>query len=41
VLVATGDGAVAFAEVQPPGKRRMSAADWINGRGVEAGRRFE
>jgi methionyl-tRNA formyltransferase len=41
VLVAVGEGAVAFAEVQPPGKRRMSAADWVNGRGVEAGQRFE
>ena len=41
VLVATGEGAVSFGEVQPPGKRRMSSADWINGRGVEAGRRLE
>ena len=40
VLVGTGKGAVAFAEVQPPGKRRMDAADWVNGRGVEAGQRF-
>jgi methionyl-tRNA formyltransferase len=40
VLVATGVGGVAFAEVQPPGGRRMSAADWVNGRGVEAGQRF-
>lgn len=41
VLVMTADGGVAFAEAQPPGKRRMSAADWVNGRGVEAGQRFE
>jgi methionyl-tRNA formyltransferase len=41
VLVAAGEGAIAFAEAQPPGKRRMSSADWINGRGVEAGRRLE
>jgi methionyl-tRNA formyltransferase len=40
-LVTAGEGAVAFAEVQPPGSRRMSATDWINGRGVEVGRRFE
>jgi methionyl-tRNA formyltransferase len=40
VLVATGDGGVAFFEAQPPGKRRMSASDWVNGRGVEAGQRF-
>ena len=41
VLVLTGEGGVSFAEVQPPGKRRMSAVDWINGRGVEPGQRFE
>ncbi len=41
VVVATGTGAVGFAEAQPPGKRRMSSADWINGRGVEAGQHFE
>lgn len=41
VLVLTGEGGVFFAEVQPPGKRRMSAADWINGRGVHTGQHFE
>lgn len=41
VVVGTGDGAVAFAEVQPPGKRRMDARDWVNGRGIEAGQHFE
>jgi len=41
VVVATSDGGVALLEVQPPGKRRMEAADWINGRGVEPGQRFE
>lgn len=41
VLVAAAGGAVLFAEVQPPGKRRMSAADWINGRGVAVGQSFE
>jgi len=41
VLVLTGHGAVSFAEVQPPGRRRMSAADWINGRGIRPGQRFE
>lgn len=41
VLVVTEEGGVSFEEVQPPGKRRMSASDWINGRGVEAGQRFE
>ncbi len=41
VVVATGEGGVSFAEVQPPGKRRMDAADWINGRGVDPGQRFD
>ena len=41
IVVAAGAGILAFAEVQPPGKRRMEAADWIHGRGVEAGQRFE
>lgn len=40
ILIGTGEGAVSFAEAQPPGKRRMDAADWVNGRGVEAGQRF-
>lgn len=40
VRVMTGEGGVSFAEVQPPGRRRMSAADWINGRSVETGQRF-
>ena len=39
--VSTGDGALVVGEVQPPGKRRMRAADWISGRGVSAGQRFE
>jgi methionyl-tRNA formyltransferase len=41
VTVATGSGSVALSQVQPPGRRRMSAADWIHGRGVEPGQRFE
>jgi methionyl-tRNA formyltransferase len=41
VLVQTGEGAVLFREVQPPSKRRMTATDWIIGRGVEPGQRFE
>jgi len=41
VLVAAGVGSVLFVQAQPAGKRRMSAADWINGRGVEPGQRFE
>lgn len=41
VLVATGDGAVAFSEVQPPGRRRMDAQAWINGRAIDVGQRFD
>ncbi len=41
VLVATAEAGVLLSEVQPTGRRRMSAADWINGRSVEPGQRFE
>ena len=41
LLVAAGSGAVGFAEVQPAGGRRMSAADWARGHRVEAGRKLE
>lgn len=41
LVVAAGSGAVELREVQPSGKRRMEARDWINGRGVRAGQRFE
>jgi methionyl-tRNA formyltransferase len=37
LVVATGQGAVRFGEVQPPGKRRMPAEEWIRGRGVQKG----
>jgi methionyl-tRNA formyltransferase len=40
LVVATGDGALALGEVQPPGKRRMDALDWIHGRGVRTAQRF-
>lgn len=38
--IATGAGTLGIEEVQPAGKRRMSAADWIRGRGVTGGDRF-
>jgi methionyl-tRNA formyltransferase len=41
IVVATGEGGVLLAEVQPPGRRRMGAADWVHGRGVVPGLRFE
>lgn len=40
LLVAAGDGAVRVREVQPAGKRRMTAGDWVRGRGVSVGQRF-
>lgn len=40
LLVATGSGVLRIGQVQPAGKRRMDAADWIRGRGVEEGQRF-
>ena len=41
LLVACGEGAVRIAAVQPAGKRRLTAAEWANGRGVAVGDRFE
>jgi methionyl-tRNA formyltransferase len=40
VTVACGFASVRVREVQPPGKRRMPAADWVRGRGVAVGDRF-
>jgi methionyl-tRNA formyltransferase len=40
LLVACGDGALAFREVQPAGKSRLPVADWVRGRGVSAGARL-
>jgi methionyl-tRNA formyltransferase len=40
VVIACGFAAVRVREVQPPGKRRMPAADWVRGRGVSVGERF-
>ena len=40
LLVACGEGAVRIQHVQPAGKRRMSADEWLRGRGVAAGQRF-
>lgn len=37
LIVACGDGAVAIREVQPPGKRRMSATEWLRGRAATVG----
>jgi methionyl-tRNA formyltransferase len=40
ILVGTGDEAVRVAEVQPAGKRRMTAGEWVRGRGIVAGARL-
>jgi methionyl-tRNA formyltransferase len=39
-LIACGEHAVRVREVQPAGRRRMTAGEWIRGRGVTAGDRF-
>jgi methionyl-tRNA formyltransferase len=41
LIVATGDGSLAIKEVQPAGKRRMLAAEWLRGGAVKIGERFE
>lgn len=41
MLVACGGGAVRITAVQPAGKRRLSPAEWANGRGVAVGDRFD
>jgi len=40
LLIAAGSGAVAVEEVQPAGKARMPAGDWMRGRRIQAGQRF-
>lgn len=40
LLVATTKGAVQVTQVQPAGKKRMTAEDWLRGRGVAVGQRF-
>ena len=39
--IAAADGTVAVEEVQPEGKARMPAAEWVRGRGVRVGERFQ
>jgi methionyl-tRNA formyltransferase len=40
LIVACGEGAVQVAEVQPAGRRRLAAAEWLRGRPLGAGARF-
>ena len=37
IEVACGDGSILLTEVVPQGRKRMKAADWINGRGIAVG----
>lgn len=41
LIVKCGEGAVNILELQPAGGRRMTARDFLNGRKIEAGQRFE
>lgn len=41
LLVRCGDGAVRILQVQPAGKGRISPEDWLRGRGVQIGDRFD
>jgi methionyl-tRNA formyltransferase len=41
LVVATGAGALRLREVKPEGRPRMTAEDWIHGRGVSEGQSFE
>lgn len=40
LVIATGDGALEVLGVQPAGKRRMAAGDWLLGAKLEAGARW-
>jgi methionyl-tRNA formyltransferase len=40
LVIAGGAEAVEVSEVQPAGKPRMAAADWVRGRGIATGDRF-
>jgi methionyl-tRNA formyltransferase len=41
LVIATGRGALEFLDVQPAGRTRMAARDWLRGRGAARGDRFE
>ncbi len=40
LTIACGEGAVVIREVHPAGKKRMTVADWVKGRGVARGDRW-
>jgi len=41
LVIAGGTGAIAVSEVQPAGRNRLTAEEWVRGRGIAAGSRFE
>jgi methionyl-tRNA formyltransferase len=41
LVVAGGSGAIAVSEVQPAGRNRLTVEEWVRGRGIAAGSRFE
>ena len=41
IIIQTGDGALAIKELQPAGKKRMTAEDYLRGPKLQAGDRFE
>ena len=41
LVVAAGTGAIAVSEVQPAGRNRLTVDEWVRGRGIAAGGRFE
>lgn len=41
LVIAAGAGAIAVSEVQPAGRNRLAVEDWVRGRGISAGSRFE
>ncbi|MCD4754531.1 MAG: methionyl-tRNA formyltransferase, partial [Deltaproteobacteria bacterium] len=41
VVIATGKGCLGIRELQWPGKRRMPCAEFLRGRPIPVGARFE
>jgi methionyl-tRNA formyltransferase len=41
LVIAAGTGAIAVSEVQPAGRNRLTVEDWVRGRGIASGRRFQ
>jgi methionyl-tRNA formyltransferase len=40
LIIRCGDGAICIRDVQPSGRKRMAASDWVRGRGISIGDRF-